>query len=67
MRLTDGLVYENEWGMVIRLEKNNFAINQIVSWVFCMTMNDSQEIINEVVTLKINRMEKELEKLNEKV
>lgn len=52
MRLRDGIIYETEWGLMIRQEAGHFASCTMVTWSSLFFLGD-RELINEVITRKI--------------
>ena len=56
MRLSDGLVYESEWGVIIRLESENIAFGQIVTWPFLMIANGDRDRVNKIFIKKEKMM-----------
>lgn len=60
MRMSDGLVYPSEWGVILRLESENMAFGQIVTWQFLMLSNGDREKTNKVFLKKIEQLQKKM-------
>lgn len=60
MRLSDGAVYETEWGILIRQELGNFITASIVTWESIFFLNGDQRLINEIFIDKIEAGQQKL-------
>ena len=60
MRLSDGLIYESEWGVIIRLESESIAFGQIVTWPFLMIANGDRDRVNKIFLKKIEQLQKKM-------
>ena len=52
MRLSDGMIYETEYGFWIRQELGNYASCQVITWTSLFFLDKNNKIHGQSVTLK---------------
>lgn len=60
MRLTDGMIQDTEYGLIIDLRTDNLACATAITWASLFYLNGDQSLINEIVIEKIEKSQQEL-------
>ena len=58
MRLSDGMIYETEYGFWIRQELGNYASCQVITWTSLFFLD--KNMINALITHKIEENQRKL-------